>query len=102
MSNIYKYGVGYLWILYLVGYCYVCYNYGMMEEVYLSMSEGRKTTEAQKRAKQKYMERFVEIKVRMTPERRSEVQAHAQAQGESTTAFINRAIDEQIKRDNGE
>ncbi len=73
----------------------------MMEEVHF-MPEGRKTTEAQKRAKQKYMERFVEIKVRMTPERRTEVQAHAHAQGESTTAFINRAIDEQVKRDNGE
>ena len=66
------------------------------------MLEGRKTTEAQKRAKQKYMERFVEIKVRMTPERRAEVQAHARTQGESTTAFINRAIDEQIIRDKGE
>ena len=27
------------------------------------------------------MEKFVEIKVRMTPERRSAVQAHAEAQG---------------------
>lgn len=63
------------------------------------MPEGRKTTEAQKRAHQEYMKRFVEIKVRMTPERRSAVQAHAQTQGESATAFINRAIDEQIKRD---
>ena len=59
-----------------------------------------KTTEAQKRAKAKYMSRFVEVKVRMTPERRAEVQAHAQAQGESTTAFINRAIDEAMERDN--
>ena len=36
------------------------------------MSEEKpRTTEAQKRAKRKYMEKFVEIKVRMTPERRS-------------------------------
>ncbi len=64
------------------------------------MSEEKtKTTEAQKRAKQKYMERYVEIKVRMTPERRAEVQEHAKAQGESATAFINRAIDEQMVRD---
>ena len=64
------------------------------------MAEKRtKTTDAQKRAKQKYMERFVEVKVRMTPERRAEVQEHAKAQGESTTAFINRAITEQVKRD---
>ncbi len=39
--------------------------------------EKTRTTEAQKRAKQKYMERYVEIKVRMTPERRAEVQEHA-------------------------
>ena len=47
-------------------------------------------TEARARANKKYMERFVEVKVRMTPERRSAVQAHAEAQGESTTGFINR------------
>ena len=57
-------------------------------------------TEAQKKAQKKYMEKFVEVKVRMTPERRSAVQAHAEAQGESTTGFINRAIDETIARDN--
>ena len=55
------------------------------------MSEEKpRTTEAQKRAKRKYMEKFVEIKVRMTPERRSAVQAHAEAQGESTTGFMER------------
>ena len=58
-------------------------------------------TEAQKRAHRKYMEKFVEVKVRMTPERRSAVQAHAEAQGESTTGFINRAIVNQIAADNG-
>ena len=59
------------------------------------MSEEKpRTTEAQKRAKRKYMEKFVEIKVRMTPERRSAVQAHAEA------GFINRAIDETMERDN--
>ena len=58
-------------------------------------------TEAQKRAHRKYMEKFVEVKVRMTPERRSAVQAHAETQGESTTGFINRAIVNQIAADNG-
>lgn len=58
-----------------------------------------KTSEAQKRAHREYMKKFVEIKVRMTPERRAEVQQHAAAQGESATAFINRAIDETIERD---
>lgn len=64
------------------------------------MAEHKPKTEAQKRAQKAYMSRFVEIKVRMTPERRKSVQEHAASQGESTTAFINRAIDETIQRDN--
>lgn len=56
-------------------------------------------TDAQKRAQKKYMEKFVEIKVRMTKDKRTLVQSHAQAQGESATAFINRAIDEAMERD---
>jgi len=56
-------------------------------------------TPARARAQKKYMENYVEIKVRMTPEKRAIVQAHAAEQGESATAFINRAIDEAMKRD---
>ena len=57
-------------------------------------------TEAQKRAQKKYIEKFARVEIRMTPERRSAVQAHAEGRGESTTAFINRAIDEAMERDN--
>lgn len=57
-------------------------------------------SEAQKRAQRKYMEKYVEVKVRMTPERRSIVQDHARHMGESATEFINRAIDEAMNRDN--
>ena len=57
------------------------------------------TSEAQKRAQRKYMKNFVEIKVRMTPARRSVVQEHARKMGESTTEFINRAIDAAIEKD---
>lgn len=35
----------------------------------------------------------------MTPEHCTEVQQHAQNMDESTTAFINRAIDETMARD---
>ena len=58
-------------------------------------------TEARARANKKYMEKFVEVKVRMTPEQRGTVQAHAQRMGESTTVFINRAITEAMERDKG-
>lgn len=60
----------------------------------------RTKTEAEIRAQKKYMEKFCEVKVRMTTERRAEVQEHAASMRESTTAFINRAIDETIDRDN--
>ena len=56
-------------------------------------------TEARKRANKKYNDRFVEIKVRVTPEKRSIIKDHADAMGESATAFINRAIDETMERD---
>ena len=56
-------------------------------------------TEARKRANKKYNDRFVEIKVRVTPEKRSIIKEHAESMGESATAFINRAIDEALARD---
>ena len=61
--------------------------------------EKKRVTDAQKRAHQKYMEQFVEVKVRMTPEQRSIVQEHSANMKESTTAFINRAIAETMARD---
>lgn len=59
----------------------------------------RRFTEAQARAHKKYISQFVETKVRMTPEHRDEVRAHAESKGESVNAFINRAIDETMERD---
>ena len=56
-------------------------------------------TEARRRANKKYNDRFVEIKVRVTPEKRSIIKDHAESMGESATAFINRAIDEAMERD---
>lgn len=57
-------------------------------------------TEAQARAHKKYISRFVEVKVRMDPDRRDIVKAHAESfDGGSVNAFINRAIDETMERD---
>ena len=56
-------------------------------------------TEARKRANKKYNDRFCEIKVRVTPEKRTVIKDHAESMGESATAFINRAIDEAMERD---
>ena len=63
------------------------------------MDEQKAVSEAQKRAHRKYMEKYVEIKVRVTPEKRTAIQEHAQTMGESATTFINRAIDNQISQD---
>lgn len=57
-------------------------------------------TEAEIRAQKKYMEKFCEVKVRMKTDKRTAIQEHAASKGESATAFINRAIDETIERDN--
>ncbi|MBQ8951407.1 MAG: hypothetical protein IJ065_09710 [Eubacterium sp.] len=60
----------------------------------------RKLTQARKDANARYISKFVEVKVRMTREQRSEVQKHAASMGESTTAFIKRSINETIEHDN--
>lgn len=57
-------------------------------------------TEARARANEKYISKFVETKVRMTPEHREKVREHAENRGESLNAFINRAIDETMEKDN--
>lgn len=68
------------------------------------MEEGKRSTykgytEARARAHKKYMKNFVEIKVRVTPEEREQIKAHAAARGESVNTFINRAIAETIEHD---
>lgn len=60
---------------------------------------GRRLTQARREANARYNSKFVEVKVRMTPEHRTEVQEHAASMDESATQFINRAINETIERD---
>ena len=56
-------------------------------------------TEVRRRANKKYNDRFVEMKVRVTPNKRSIIKDHVEAMGESPTAFISRAINEAMERD---
>ena len=60
-----------------------------------------KKTEAQHKAQKKYMEHRTVARVYMEKCRYATVQAHADSQGESVNAFINRAIDETMERDKG-
>lgn len=59
-------------------------------------------TEAQKKAQQKYMEKFAVARVRMERDQYDLVQSHAESRGESVSGFINRAIQAQIERDKQE
>ena len=57
-------------------------------------------TKAQQRAVNKYMkENYDEIKLRTEKGKKALIKAHAESRGESVNAFINRAIDETIDRD---
>lgn len=68
-----------------------------MEEVRFYMS----TSKAQQKATAKYVKQnYDRIEVKVPKGRKTELQAHAAKRGESVNGFINRAIDEQVKRDN--
>ena len=60
-------------------------------------------SKAQQKAVAKYeKENYDKVLVRMMKGRKEEIQAHAQARGESVNAFINRAITETMERDKAE
>ena len=60
-------------------------------------------SKAQQRATAKYIKNnYDEIKVRVEKGRKAELQAHAEAKGESLNAFMNRAAEETMQRDNEE
>ena len=58
------------------------------------------TDEAKRRSKAKYLAENVEsIILRVPKGHKAQIQTHAKSQGESTNAFIYRAINETIERD---
>ena len=66
------------------------------------MSEESKVSKAQQRAVNKYVKaNYDRVNVTFPKGRKEELNAHAQARGESVNAFINRAITETLERDNG-
>ena len=57
-------------------------------------------TEAENRAIQKYeREKVDRVVFRVEKVKKERIQAHAMAQGESLSAFLNRAVDEAMARD---
>lgn len=75
-----------------------------MDIILSIQGEGRDkmpASKAQQKAVSKYMKKnYDEIKVRVNKGRKEKIKAHADSQKESVNGFINRAIDETMKRDN--
>ena len=64
------------------------------------MEDKKKVSAAQQKAVNKYVkENYDRINVNMPKGRKETVKAHADTQGESLNAFINRAITETMERD---
>ena len=63
--------------------------------------EQKQTTPAQKKAMLKYQAKFIEMRLRVTPEYHDEISAHARQMGESDAAFLRRAVSETMARDAG-
>lgn len=60
----------------------------------------KKVSEAQRRAVAKYnAANYDRVELRLEKGQKDTVKAHAEAQGESLNAFINRAITETMERD---
>ena len=63
----------------------------------------KKVSDAQRRAVAKYnAANYDRVELRLDKGRKETVKAHADTQGESLNAFINRAITETMDRDNTE
>ncbi len=64
------------------------------------MAEQTKTSKAQQKAVNKYVQKnYDRINVTFPKEFKAEIKAHAEAQGESMNAFIIRAVNETMQRE---
>lgn len=59
-------------------------------------------TEAQRRAREKWLEKVEEVRFRVPKGEKEIIQAHAAARGESVNAFLHRAVNETMVRDQRE
>lgn len=60
----------------------------------------KKVSAAQRKATDKYLEKFDEMRVRVPAGQKAVIKAHAEAHGESLNGFIIRAMSETMERDN--
>ena len=64
----------------------------------VEMDKKLKTSEAQRRAVEKYNSQFVELRVRMKPEEKKIVTEYASSRGESVNKMLLRLIREEMAR----
>ena len=62
--------------------------------------EERKVSAAQRKATDKYLEKFEELRARVPKGQKEIIQAHAKSRGESLNSFVIRAVHETMQRDN--
>lgn len=60
----------------------------------------KKVSAAQRKATEKYLEKFDEMRVRVPAGDKAKIKAHAEARDESLNGFIIRAMSETMERDN--
>ena len=60
----------------------------------------KKVSAAQRKATEKYLEKFDEMRVRVPAGQKAIFKAHAESRGESLNGFILRAMNETVERDN--
>lgn len=61
--------------------------------------EEKRVSAAQRKATDKYLEKFDEMKIRVPAGQKAAVKAHAEFMGESLNSFLSRAIRETMERD---
>ena len=57
------------------------------------------TSEAQLKANKKYQQKFDKVQIRVSHAEKEAIDRHAESRGESTNAFVRRAIAETMERD---
>ncbi len=87
-------------------YCTICILYPICKRYIIEITREviiMPASKAQQKAVAKYMaNNYDEIKVRVPKGKKKKIKAHAESKGESLNGFVNRAIDETVKRDNDE
>ena len=61
--------------------------------------EEKRVSAAQRKATDKYLEKFDEMKIRVPTGQKAAVKAHAESMGESLNGFLSRALTETMERD---